>query len=273
LARRVLRAIASDLLCPALSLVIALSSCRREEHAPAPSASAAALGNEFAAQGRERHLQEELARARARFQANTGLSDCAKSLQEKADLELCQAARAALAVLTAEPATSTELALGRLAPAALALARLSQRLRYLSLAELAERRSAHDAGAPPPPAASAMSAPATPAFAREGKHPPHIEQRALVLGESPVTQLMELSIRSERDVLRNIGAYLEYGPLPVRRAAFDNVERLRAVHPDWPLLTHLLQEAAVLESDAVLKGDLRRLSASGARSDQSAGTK
>jgi hypothetical protein len=223
-------------------------------------------------------LQEELARARARLQAKPGLDDCAKATKEKADLELCQAAQSALTALAAEPATTPELALKRLAPAALALARLSQRVRYLSLSELGERRVE---GAAPAPSASVggTTAPARPTHVAKGKGSSHGEQRAFELGDGPVSQLLGLAIRSERDVLRNIGAYLEYGPLSVRRAAFDTTKRLRAEHPAWPALDHLLQEAAVLESNADLKGDLQRLSATAsgsprvARPDQSAGTK
>jgi len=279
LARRILRPSAQ--LCPSLLLVLSLSACRHEQRAPAPSASASvsALGGDFSAQARERHFQEELARARTRFQATPSLAECAKALHDKADLELCQAAQSALAALATEPATTADLALSRLAPAALALVRLSQRLRYLSLAELAARRVERDAGAASAAAASAGRASDPPRLPGEGKAKPsaHGEQRAFALGDGPVSQLMEVSIRSERDVLRNIATYLEYGALPDRRAAFDAIKGLRAEHPGWPSLEHLLQEAAVLEMDAALKGELRRLSKAGspqlARPDQSAGTK
>jgi len=70
-------------------------------------------------------------------------------------------------------------------------------------------------------------------------------------------------VHLERDAVRNIGAYLEYAELPVRRSAFDTVKRLRNEHPQWPLLEHLLHEAALLESDPALKRDLQEFSASG----------
>jgi len=260
-------------------LALSLSSCRHE-HAPAPSAStsASARGNDFSAQARERHFQDELSHARLRSQAEPSLGDCAKALREKADLELCQAAQRALAAIATEPATTPALALTALAPAALALVRLSQRLRYLSLAELAERRIEGDAGVTPGPSAPVGSASDPARLARSaGKHSTHTEPHAFELGDGPIAQLMERSIRLERNLIRNIGAYLEYGPLPARRAAFDALERLRAEHPGWPALEHLLQEAAVLESDAELKAALRRLGASGsprvARPVQSAETK
>ena len=214
----------------------------------------------------------------ARWLALPSLGDCAKALREKADRELCQAAESALAALASEPGATPELALARLSPAALALARLSQRSRYLSLSELGERRVERGAGAAPAPSSSAGAAdPARLSGVGKGKHSSPTEQRALEFADSAVSRLMDLSVHLERDVVRNIGAYLEYGPLPARRAAFDTVKRLLAEHPGWAALEHLLQEAAVLELDAALKGDLRRLSASRspqtARPAQSAETK
>ncbi len=227
---------------------------------------------------RERHFQEELARATARWQTKPSLGDCAPALKEKADLELCQAAASTLAAIIAEPTATPERELILLAPGALALARLSQRMRYLSLAELAQRHVAGDAGvAPVPSASSAARTLAALSQLHKGQRSGHPEQPALELDDGPISQLMQRSIRLERDVIRDFGAYLEYGPLPLRRATFDTVKRLRAEHPQWPALDHLLREAAVLESDADLKADLRQLSASGAppraRPAQSAETK
>ena len=280
MARRVLRPRPSGQLYPSLLLVLSLASCKHEERAPTPSGSASALGSDFTAQARERHFQEELGRARTRNGRQQSLADCAKASKEKADLELCQAAQSALSALTAEPAATAELALARLAPAALALARLSQRMRYLSLAELAQRRVEADAGAAPAGSAATAAASGPPPLPRlpKGKHAlhAHAEQQALEL-DGPVAQLLAVSIRLEHDVIRNLGAYLEYGPLLVRRAAFDTAKRMRAEHPEWPALDHLLQEAAVLESDPDLRRDLRQLSPSsaalGAPPGQSAGTK
>ena len=98
------------------------------------------------------------------------------------------------------------------------------------------------------------------------------------LREGPIQRQLEVVMRLERDVIRNLGAYLEYAPLPTRRAAFDTVKALGAQHPRWPALAHLLNEAAVLETDANLKRDLQQLSESSARPgkekpDQSAATK
>ena len=264
-----------------LLLALLLASCRREDRAPAPSASTSALGNDFTVRARERHLQEELTRARARWQAEPHLADCAKTLKEKPDLELCQAPSRALTTIAQEPPGSPELALTQLAPAALELARLSQRVRYLSLVELAQRRIEGDAGAAPPASSgsppAAVAAAQALARARKSPHSNHAEPRTLELGNGPLSQLMESTVVLERNAIRNLGAYLEYGPAPVRRAAFDTVKQLRAQHPQWPQLDQLVREALVLESDADLKRDLGELaargSALGGRAGQSAGTK
>ncbi len=259
--------------------MLSLSSCRHEERAPAPSASASALGNDFTAHARERHFEQELARARARWQTAPGLADCTKALKEQADLQLCQEAASALSAITGEPAATPELSLTRLSPAALTLVRLSERVRYLSLAELAQRRVEGDAGVAPAASTSsaAAGAPTKLSQPRKGPGSAHAERRAVELRDGPVSQLTAVTIRLERDVIRNLGAYLEYGPLPVRRAAFDTVKRLQVTHPKWPSLEHLLQEAALLELDGDLKRDLRQLSAGslpqGDRPAQSAGTK
>lgn len=245
--------------------MLALASCRRDERAPAPSASVSAAGGDFAARERERHFQEELARANSRWQTKPSLGDCSAALKEKSDSELCQAAENALAQVTGAAAATPEAALTRLAPAALALARLSERLRYLSMQELAERHIAGDAGvAPAPPASGAVTGALTAAaHAHDREHAAHAEQRAVQLSEGPVARELELAIRLERDVIRNLGAYLEYGPLPVRRAAFSTSKALQAQHPRWPAHTRLLSEASVLESDAALKAELRELAATG----------
>lgn len=252
-----------------LLLVLSLSSCRHEERAPAPSPSASTLGRDFSALSRERHFLDELARARARHQTQPRLANCAGILKEAADLQLCQTAIGALTEIAGEPAATPEQSIERLAAGALSLARLSERVRYLSLAELAERPLEGDAGARAAPSASAGTAevPAAVSHGRKttrqepgsGHHEPH----GLELRDGPISQLLAVTLRSQRDAIRELGAYLEYGPLPVRRTAFAAVKRLHAEHPKWPLLDHLLQEAALLEADGALKHDLQQLSGSG----------
>ena len=251
-------------------LTLALASCRRDEYAPAPSASASSASKDFASVARAGHLQEELTRANARWQSRPNLGDCATALKEKDDLELCEAAQSSLTAITVAPAATPHAALAVLAPGALALARLSERLRYLSLEELGQRRIEGDAGAPrtePAPGAVASALAAAP-HAHKKERAAHAEERTLQLSESPVSQQLSLTTRLERDVIRNIGGYLEYGSLPVRRQAFETVKSLHAQRPRWPALEHLLRESAVLETDDALKRDLQQLTASGAAKRQ-----
>jgi hypothetical protein len=204
-------------------------------------------------------------------------------LKETADLLLCQTAIDALAAIAGKEAVTPERSIERLASGALSLARLSERVRYLSLAELAERQLEGDAGTRAAPSASAGAGEerATVLRRRKTMHPEagsgHPEPHGLALRDGPISELLAVTLRSQRDAIRELGAYLEYGPLPIRRTAFAAVERLHAEHPKWPLLDHLLQEAALLESDGALKRDLQRLSERNLRRDgrpaQSAETK
>lgn len=242
-------------------MVLALGACRRSEPHPAPDAapSAAASVNAYAEGARRSHLQTELTRARARWQSKPNLGECSLALHEKEDLDLCQAANSALAVLEQDLDAAPASALPALENSALALARLSKRLRFLSLSELSKKRLDADAGAPMPAAVASGRSPL-------GSPPNRLRERGhrgvFELGEGPISQLMATSVRLERDAVRNLGAYLEYDELPVRRTAFSTVKRLHEQHPEWPLLSQLLREAALLESDADLKNQLTALSAS-----------
>ena len=75
--------------------------------------------------------------------------------------------------------------------------------------------------------------------------------------------MMGTTVHLERDAVRNLGAYLQYAELPVRRSTFETVKRLREQHPQWPLLTALLREATLLESDESLKHELDEFGKSG----------
>ena len=255
MARRVLSRAARA----ALSLALVLAGCRRSEHtqAEAAVASASAASSSYASEARESHFESELKRARARWQSKPTVGDCTPALSEKGDIELCEAAQKAIAALEANLDAPLERTLPQLAETALAMARLSQRVRYLSLAELAKKRLQTDGGAPPIPSAGARAP-----LARRNLRD-HGQRGTFELGDGPVSRLMGQSVHLERDLVRNLGAYLEYAPLPTRRAAFETVKHLRDEHPQWPLLTQLLREAALLESDPELKQQVQTFSASG----------
>lgn len=184
-------------------------------------------------------------------------------MHEKSDLELCQAASGALAAVEQfGPSVASESAIPALANCSLALARLLDRVRYLTFEELGQRRLEGDAGAPAGSASASASAPRpAPSYLRSPRHLSGLnpERPSLKIADSPMSQLLSRSVRLERDALRNLGAYLEYAPSPVRRAAFDASSRVEGEHPRWPALRHVLGEAAVLETDADLKRQLGEL--------------
>jgi hypothetical protein len=217
---------------------------------------------------RQARFESELARARTRWQERPELGNCADILKERADTELCHAAASALtAIEQLAPDASPGVVLATLSDAALSLVRLVERARYLSLEDIGKARLEGDAGTlakpltsarPSPPAASTPSAgPQKLPRAMKGLMR---ERAAFKITESPSSHLVEVSARLEREVLRNLGAYLEYGPLPVRQTAFDTTKALQAAHPHWPGLSHLVREASVLETDEAQKQKLNALS-------------
>jgi hypothetical protein len=250
----------------ALGVGLVLGACRRGEHAPAPAASGSALAaaRAFTDEARAAHFEGEKQRASEHWNAKPELKDCAAILHGEGDAELCRAASSALsAIEQLDPATPAASLLPVLADGSLALARVSERARYQSLVDIGQKHINGDAGAPP---AASVRAPARPTPAKPaqfGPLAPHDHQRALELGDSPSAQFLPVALRLERDALRNLGAYLEYAPLDLRRSAFETVKRLNDTHPQWPLLDHLIREAALLESDPDLKQALLQLAASG----------
>ncbi len=249
-------------------LGLALASCGRRDKGTTPSQAASAkaatvsAGNHFAVEALGQHFASEKKRADEIWRAKPGLPECTTVLHETGDAELCSSAASALTVIEELPADApTERILPALADGSLALARLSQRARYQSLVEIGQRHVEGDAG--PPPAASASAAALRAIHLPHSPFGVHQEHPALELGEGPASQLVTAVLHLERDSLRNLGAYLEYAPLPARRAAFATVKQLRETRPQWQPLDHLIHEAMLLESDPDLKQDLSTLFASG----------
>jgi hypothetical protein len=259
-----------------LALGLGLDACRHRDHAPTLAPSASASARAFAENARAAHFVTEKERANERWQSKPNLDECTVVLHQDGDAALCHAAADALAAIEhLDPSLPTERILPVLADGALSLARLSERARYQSLAELGEKHVTASASATPAASGSAP-APAKPSQAKPAQAKtapprplsssmlvPQQEQRALQLSESPAGKFLPVVLRLERDALRNLGAYLEYAPLDLRRAALGKVKQLRDTHPQWPLLDHLIREAALLESDADQKRSLRELVASG----------
>ena len=269
----------------AIGLGLCASTCKHDHPSPAPTRASASADSATENTQRAR-FDSELRRAHARWQEQPDLGKCADIVKEKADLDLCTTAATALTTVEAlDSAAAPSAVLPVLANASLALERLVERARYLSMEELGRRRLEGDAGAPASSASARALPPAvaTPASGAVGMASPRGKQNSmrdrpkLKLSESPLTHLVQNAARLERDVLRNFAAYLEYAPLPVRQSAFDVAKRLAAEHPRWPTLSHTLREAAVLESDAALKQQLLETASRGLppgpRPDQPTGSK
>jgi hypothetical protein len=242
-------------------LCVELCACK---HRHAPASLAPAPVDSVAESRRQARFGLELQRAHTLWQARPDLAHCPDILHEKADVELCHAAATALdAVEQLDPAAAPDSALPVLANGSLALVRLLDRARYLNFEDFGRRQLEADGGAPAasgsvrPVAAAVPSAslPKTP----QALHELLRQRQVLKLGNSPLAQLVESTARLEHDVLRNLSAYLEYAPLPARQAAFESVKQLQAQHPRWPTLSHVLREAAVLETDSALKQKLTAL--------------
>jgi hypothetical protein len=199
------------------------------------------------------------------------LGNCAEILKEKSDAELCRAASSALtAQEQLDPSSPPEATLPVLADVSLALVRLFERARYLSLEDIGHARLEGDAGALARATraehAGAAAAPAASVPAQRVPRALHSvlrERSTLKLTESPTTRLVQTVARLEREVLRNFGAYLEYASLSVRQSAYATARTLQSGHPHWPGLNHLLREASVLETDAALKQKLNALASQG----------
>jgi len=241
LARRVLSAAA---------LALSLIACK---HKPPPAAAGSTAPANSAAEGaRQERFLSELQRAQQVWREQPTLGQCAPIMKEAADQKLCADAEKAVTAVAAVPVNAKfEDALPVLGDGALALQRLLERARYLSLLELGRERLEGDAGAKSPlaPSASTGSAPHSPQLHQH-------DRKNLKLVEGPLGRLAQNASRLERDVLRQFGAYLEYGPLPARQAAFERAKRVQEQHPQWPSLRRLLREATVLESDPDLKARL-----------------
>jgi hypothetical protein len=267
LLNRQIRQIDARLAPFALVLALGAGGCRHGDRAPGPSPAIARSSSAFADSARALHFAKEKMRASERWRSKPVLTDCTIVLHESGDAELCSGATSALGSfeqLDLDAPNAQLLAV--LGDGSLALARLSQRARYQALKDLGQKRLTGDAGAPSPsPAASTPTTPSGQAMPEKqalGGRMPR-EERAMELTQGPASQLLSIVLRLERDSLRNLGAYLEYAPLSTRQTAFDTVKHLREVHPQWPLLEHLIREAALLEIDPDLKSALSALAASG----------
>jgi hypothetical protein len=246
-------------LAPALCLC--LLACRSRA-APSPRPNADASGTR-AGQAPDpwqdgQRLRLELQKHVEHWQHAPDAPKCDPVLREAADRALCAAVAPKRAVVAEaiRGDAPADVALPALAELALACERLLARLRFLALAEIGSRHIDADAGKP---AARAQPAPAASRLVPLHTNLRHEPAPNLRLESGPLSGLIESTSRLEILTLRLLGAYLEYGPLALRKRAAAECARLLEVHSHFTALAHLLEEAAVLEADPELKARLRDL--------------
>jgi len=253
------------------ALAFALVACRAPARHDGAGAAASGSAASAADDGRAAHFDSETKRARELWLGRPQLTHCAEVLSTDADRKWCDGASAGLAEIEAlSPSAPAELVLATLGRGALALAHVLDRARYLAFTDLSER-GLHGPAAPASGSASGPAHPAPAASSSLGKAP------AMKLSESPAFRLIDEAAAVERGTLRELTAYLEYAPLPVRKQAFVTCSGLLETHPRWAELHGSLREAAVLESDPELKAKLTALAARGLppgpKPDQPTGSK
>ncbi|HXK19181.1 MAG TPA: hypothetical protein VNG33_15315, partial [Polyangiaceae bacterium] len=75
----------------------------------------------------------------------------------------------------------------------------------------------------------------------------------------PAMQVMQAYSRANRAALRYLSQFLQFGPLPTRKATFVELEALGKRKESWPALGRTLREAAMAENDPGLQGSLKTL--------------
>lgn len=253
-----------------LALVLAglSAACEhRGDSAPAPSASVAA--STHAARPDPNADGRRLARAESSWRErwrSADVPDCAALLSETAERERCVAAVAAKERLRAalEQGTPTPQLLPLIAETALSAQRATQVLRASGVAELfaAEPDRVHAAASArvpsPSGSAAARSAAAPVASGKPARSAvPAASAAPLVRRQqSAALDAITAYARVATLALRELGMYLELGPLPLRNTAFLELARLCDQEPHWAGLHALVDEATLVEPDPELKKKL-----------------
>lgn len=197
------------------------------------------------------------------------LPACDPLLKDPAQLELCKTAATALTAMKAaaakpEPAPAL---IHNAAELAFATESASEKLRAASMEKMqAEHKTAPaGSGASAKPSASALglaakTRPAGSAFSKTNAPGKLGEKmRAEPTPLDPAMQVMQAYSRVNRAALRYLSQYLQFGPLPTRKAAFTELEALSKRKEAWPALGRTLREAAMAENDPELQGKLKAL--------------
>jgi hypothetical protein len=220
-----------------------------------------------------------------RWSETADLPACDPLLKTPADAEVCKTAQAALTTMKAAAAKPEAEAALIHAAAELTMAteNASDKLRTAFMEKTqAERSKAAPAGSGAP---GAKPVPSGPAFSKLPRTRPlgssgkaaladKLGDRAKGLEAAPLDpdqQVLQAYSRVNRASLRYLGQFLQYGPLPTRNLAFNELEALSKKKETWPALGRSLREAAMTENDEALQAKLKALAPKLARRPPGAG--
>lgn len=206
-----------------------------------------------------------------RWADTADLPACDVLLKDAAELELCKNAVTALATMkaaAAKPEPETVL-IHDAAELAFATEAASEKLRNASMEKMQAERAA--APGPSGSAAAGKAPPPKPVFSAVPKVKPLGSAAKPLLGADklkapvetaaldPAMQVMQAFSRANRASLRYLSQFLQFGPLPTRKATFTELEGLSKRREAWPALGRTLREAAMAENDPELQGKLKAL--------------
>jgi hypothetical protein len=199
-----------------------------------------------------------------RWAETADLPACEPLLKAANELELCKTAQAALATMKAAVAKPEPEAVLLHAAAELSFASeaASEKLRnaYMEKTQAQHKTAPAGSGAPgaKPPGFSTL--PRTRPLGSAGKAALADKLKGAETAPlDPDQQLMQAYARVNRASLRYLSQFLQFGPLPTRKAAFTELESLSRRKEPWPALGRSLREAAMTENDPALQAMLKEL--------------
>lgn len=209
-----------------------------------------------------------------RWSDTADLPGCEPLLKDTAELELCKTAMTSLASMktaAAKPEPESVL-LHDAAELAFTTEAASEKLRNASMEKLqsapkaAPSSSASGAAKASPPASAKPLAiySAKPSARAMGPGIAKLSDGvrpldAAVTAVDPAMQVMQAYSRVNRAALRYLSQFLQFGPLKTRKAAFAELDGLAKRRETWPALSRTLREAAMVENDTELQGQLKAL--------------
>jgi hypothetical protein len=202
-----------------------------------------------------------------RWNDTPDLPTCDPLLKGSADLELCKTGATALTTMKAavvKPEPEAVL-IHDAAELAFTTEAASEKLRNASMEKMQAEHNATPVGS----ASGAAKAPPAPAFSTLPKARPLGSAGKAALADKlkgvetapldPAMQVMQAYSRVNRAALRYLSQFLQFGPLPTRKATFSELEALSKRKETWPALGRTLREAAMAENDPELQGKLKTL--------------